>query len=176
MAQWKRRRARGKIVALNDPTITVIALLFTGYLLMAAEMFVIPGFGVAGVAGLICLGAGCYLSFETFGPVYGTVTVVGVLASATAVMVWIPKSRFGKDVVHSSTLEKARAAEPTVREGDVGEAESDLRPAGVARFGELRQSVVTEGEFLSTGSKVLVTEVTGSRVVVELAADDAEPS
>lgn len=161
---------------MSEPTITVVALLFTGYLLMAAELFVIPGFGVAGIAGFACLGAGCYFAYETFGPAYGALTIVAVLASATAVLLWIPKSRFGNDVIHSSTLADAHAAENAVATGQIGVSESDLRPAGVARFGELRQSVVTEGEFISANSKVLVTEVEGSRVVVELAAETGESS
>ena len=63
-------------------------------------------------------------------------------------------------------------AETTLESGDIGITESDLRPAGVARFGELRQSVVTEGEFIDTQKRVVVTEVRGSRVVVEAAASD----
>jgi membrane-bound serine protease (ClpP class) len=154
---------------MSDPVVTVIALLVAGYLLMAVEIFVIPGFGVAGVAGLVCLLAGCYFAYHFFGAGYGTLAVVLVLASTTAVLVWIPKSPFGRDVVHTSSLSKARSAEPKVTEGQVGVAESDLRPSGIARFGEFRQSVVTEGEFIDADSRVVVTEVRGSRVVVELA-------
>ncbi len=161
---------------MTDPAITVVALLVTGYLLMAAEIFVIPGFGVAGIGGFICLGAGCYLAYEHFGPAYGALTIVLVMASATAVLLWIPKSRFGRDVVHSSTLADARAAETELATGQVGVTESDLRPAGFARFGELRQSVVTEGEFIATDSKIVITQVQGSRIVVELAPEDKEPT
>ena len=161
---------------MTDPTITVVALLVTGYLLMAAEIFVIPGFGVAGIGGFICLGAGCYLAYEHFGPAYGALTIVLVMASATAVLLWIPKSRFGRDVVHSSTLADARAAETELTTGQLGVTESDLRPAGFARFGELRQSVVTEGEFIATDSKIVITRVQGSRIVVELTPEDGEPT
>ena len=161
---------------MTDPTLTVVALLVTGYLLMVAEIFVIPGFGVAGIGGFICLGAGCYLAYEHFGPAYGALTIVLVMASASAVLLWIPKSRFGRDVVHSSTLADARAAETELATGQVGVSESDLRPAGFARFGELRQSVVTEGEFIATDSKIIVTQVQGSRIVVELAPEDKEPA
>jgi len=160
----------------TDPTITVVALLVTGYLLMAAEIFVIPGFGVAGIGGFICLGAGCYLAYEHFGPAYGALTIVLVMASATAVLLWIPKTRFGRDVVHSSTLADASAAETELAAGQIGVTESDLRPAGFARFGELRQSVVTEGEFIAIDSKIVVTQVQGSRIVVELIPEDGEPT
>ena len=161
---------------MSDPTVTVVALLVTGYLLMAAEIFVIPGFGIAGIGGFICLGAGCYLAYEHFGPAYGALTIVLVMASATAILLWIPKSRFGRDVVHSSTLADARVAEPELAAGQIGVTESDLRPAGFARFGELRQSVVTEGEFIATDSKIVVTQVQGSRIVVELTSKNGEPA
>ena len=157
---------------MSDPTLTVIALLVTGYLLLAIEAFVIPGFGVPGIAGLISLGAGCYIAFQEFGAALGTLTIVAVLSSVTAFMWWLPKTRFGRDVVHSSTLETAKVAETTLESGDIGITESDLRPAGVARFGELRQSVVTDGEFIDAQTRVVVTEVRGSRVVVEAAASD----
>ena len=161
---------------MSDPAITLIALLVTGYLLMAAEIFVIPGFGIAGVSGLLCLGAGCYFAYQSYGPAYGALAIVFVLASATAILFWIPKSRFGRDVVHSSTLAEAHAANTDLASGDVGVTESDLRPAGFARFGDLRQSVVTEGEFITSGSKIVITEVHGSRIVVEKTLDDAEPT
>ena len=154
---------------MSDPAITVVALLVTGYLLMAAEIFLIPGFGVAGISGLLCLGAGCYFAYETYGPAYGALTIVLVMASATAVLLWIPRSRFGRDVVHSSTLAEAHAADTDLATGTVGVAESDLRPAGFARFGDLRQSVVTEGEYITAASPIVITEVRGARIVVELA-------
>ena len=157
---------------MSDPTLTVIALLVTGYLLLAVEAFVIPGFGVPGIAGLISLGAGCYLAYQQFDAALGTFTIVLVLSSVTVAMWWLPKTRFGKDVVHSSTLATAKAAETTLEPGDVGVTESDLRPAGVARFGEDRRSVVTEGEFIDTHTRVVITEVRGSRIVVEAAASE----
>jgi membrane-bound serine protease (ClpP class) len=158
---------------LSDPAVTVAALLVAGYLLLAVELFVIPGFGVVGVLGILCLLVGCYLSFHFFGGAYGSLAVVLVLSSTTAVLMWIPNSRFGKDVVHSSTLEKARASDTKLAPGQAGVAESDLRPAGIARFGELRASVVTEGEYIESGAKVVVAEVRGSRVVVEAAPEES---
>lgn len=158
---------------MSDPVVTVAALLVAGYLLLAVEIFVIPGFGVVGVTGILCLLAGCYFAYHFFGEAWGAVSVVAVLSSTTAVLVWIPKTRFGRDVVNSTTLESARAGETNVGRGQIGTAESDLRPAGIARFGEQRQSVVTEGEYIEAGARVVVADVRGSRVVVELAPEAA---
>ena len=157
---------------MSNPVVTVIVLLVAGYLLMALEIFVIPGFGVAGIGGLVCLVYGCYSAYHYFGAGYAALAVVLVLASTTVVLIWIPKSPFGEGVVHSSSLGSARAADPMVTQGQVGVAESVLRPSGIAQFGELRQSVVTEGEFIDANSKVVVTQVRGSRVVVEIATSE----
>jgi membrane-bound serine protease (ClpP class) len=158
---------------MSDPAVTVAALLVAGYLLLAVEIFVIPGFGFVGASGIVCLLAGCYFAYHFFGGAYGALTVVLVLSSTTVVLVWIPKTRFGRDVVNSTTLESARAGATTVERGEIGVAESDLRPSGIARFGDARESVVTEGEYIESGARVVVAEVRGSRVVVELVLEPA---
>ena len=157
---------------MSNPVVTVVVLLVAGYLLMALEIFVIPGFGVAGIGGLACLVSGCYFAYHYLGADYAALAVVLVLASTTAALIWMSKSPFGEDVVHSSSLGSARAADPMVTQGQVGVAESDLRPSGIAQFGETRQSVVTEGEFIDANSKVVVTQVRGSRVVVEITTSE----
>jgi len=82
-----------------------------------------------------------------------------------------PDSRLGRQLVLS---EEARAEDGYVASsgkltslvGERGTAASALRPAGTARFGEKRLSVVTEGEFIQAGAEVEIVSVSGSRVVV----------
>ena len=50
--------------------------------------------------------------------------------------------------------------------GTTGTALTDLRPAGVARFGQDRVDVVSEGDFVPVGSTLKVLRVEGSRVTV----------
>jgi len=153
----------------SDHIVIVASLLVAGYLLMAMEVFVIPGFGVSGIGGLLCLGAGCWLAFGWFGPLYGAVAVILVVATTTAFMIWFPRSRYGRDFVHEQSLAGAYAGDSNLTVGQIGQAESDLRPAGIARFGEQRESVVTEGDYIPADSLVSVIEVRGSQVVVEFA-------
>jgi membrane-bound serine protease (ClpP class) len=58
------------------------------------------------------------------------------------------------------------AARALLSSGAVGMAESMLRPAGIARFGDQRIDVVAEGEFLEKGTPVVVRRVEGYRVIV----------
>jgi membrane-bound serine protease (ClpP class) len=50
--------------------------------------------------------------------------------------------------------------------GAMGEAITDLRPSGRARFGRRRFDVVTEGSYLAKGQAVRVLEIHGNRIVV----------
>ena len=54
-----------------------------------------------------------------------------------------------------------------VNVGDIGEVTSTLRPTGKARFGDAIVDVVATAEFLTKGTKVVITEIHGNRVVVK---------
>jgi membrane-bound serine protease (ClpP class) len=50
--------------------------------------------------------------------------------------------------------------------GDWGVAESPLRPAGKAIFGDEYLDVVTDGSFVDKGSQVQIIQISGNRIVV----------
>ena len=54
----------------------------------------------------------------------------------------------------------------TVKAGDVGIAQSSLRPAGKARFGTQIIEVATDGDFIPQGRRVEVIEQSGGRIIV----------
>jgi membrane-bound serine protease (ClpP class) len=150
-----------------DQLLLVGLLLIVGYILLALELLVIPGFGVAGIGGLGCLGVGAVLAVRYFGAGYGGLVVVVVIVVTTFLMIRIPRTRYGRSMVHRDSLEGATAAQTPLAPGALGVAESDLRPAGIARFGEERASVVTDGEYIAAGEAICVTTVEGGRIVVE---------
>ncbi len=48
-----------------------------------------------------------------------------------------------------------------------GKSVTDLRPSGTAIVQSHRLDVVTDGEYIESGTPVVVTDVTGNRIVVE---------
>jgi membrane-bound serine protease (ClpP class) len=48
-----------------------------------------------------------------------------------------------------------------------GKAVTDLRPAGMARINSERVDVVTDAEYINAGTPIIVTGVTGNRIIVE---------
>lgn len=161
-----------------------------GMALMMVELFILPGFGIWGVTGLLLMLASIVLAgqefvipadaadWRTLRTSVGTVILAGCVVGAVGIflashMASIPGlSRFTlKPPVETSTgTSTTRLAAGhghiTVQVGDRGTAETPLRPAGVVIFGDDSVDVVTHGTFVEAGRPVVVIEVTGNRVVV----------
>jgi membrane-bound serine protease (ClpP class) len=150
-----------------DQLLFVGMLIVVGYVLLALELLVIPGFGVAGIGGLGCLAAGGVFAVRYFGAGWGGLVILVVITITTILMIRFPRTRYGRSMVHRQSLDGATVESSPLAPGQIGVAESDLRPAGIARFEEHRESVVTDGEYIAAGDPVRVTAVEGGRVVVE---------
>jgi len=169
-----------------------ILFIVAGLALIAFEVFVIPGFGIAGISGLILMLVGILASFappepgRTF-PIYipslpetverlkeGIVMLSGAMVVSIAGMVmlsrYLPKIPFLRQIVPANpTPSQVLIDDPydgAARVGDIGEAVGPLRPAGKARFGEMLVDVVTQGDFIEAGARLEVVERRGNRVVV----------
>ena len=154
-----------------------IALIIVALILLVLELFVIPGFGIAGIAGLAMMGYATYRIFE--GDAISAFSYTAIFGSSLLLLVmWLFASgKVGNRLVLAESLDgRPSAANKFLGAGGVanfeevigekGIATSDLRPAGVARFGNKRIDVVTEGDFITTGSTIEIVEIEGSRVVV----------
>lgn len=171
-----------------------LLLILAGVLLLAMEAFVVPGFGVAGVLGLAAIVAAVIRIFQNDAISVLATTAIGGGVLLGLLLWLLPSSRVGKlftltDRIGGSVAGAGSAAgggfvEPDVAKlvgdrsdlaGRTGLALSDLRPAGVARFDDERVDVVSEGDFISAGSRIRVLRTEGSRVTVR-EVDPGEPS
>ena len=166
---------------------TEVLLLVTGGVLLAVEIFVLPGFGVAGISGIILILIGMVLSFQSFvipSPEFPwqadilkrnvTMVSVSVLGSMVLIVVFFKYvfERIGRVVdgpYLAATLESAHsdadmAFVPKI--GDTGTASTPLRPSGKVHIGNNICDVVTEGQFIENGTKVTVSQIQGNRIVV----------
>ncbi len=162
----------GAYIATPANTLDLV-LVIAGILLLAAEIFIIPGFGVAGVLGLAALAFAIFRIFQD-----STVLVLSYTALFGGVLlalaIWLlPNTRFGSALMLSTRLTNKPAEDDSTPTstldqllGQHGVALSDLRPAGVARFGPQRVDVVTEGDFINNGTEIEVLKVEGNRVTV----------
>ncbi len=156
----------------NPTGLLDVAILVVGIVLLAVEVFLLPGFGVAGILGVAAIIVALVRIFEE-----GTLPVIGysVLFGGVllGVLLWLlPNSRLAaafRLTARIATPGQGSIEFPSDRQdlvGAVGTAASDLRPAGVARFGPDRVDVVSDGDFVNAGARVRVLRVEGNRITV----------
>ncbi|ACL20923.1 protein of unknown function DUF107 [Desulfitobacterium hafniense DCB-2] len=149
----------------------VVALVILGLSFLFLEIF-IPG-GILGIAGLVLLSAGIFLTAESalHGVAY-VCTMLLILGILVALSFRFPRTRrfWQRFSLNAKQSNREGYVAPTVDlesyVGCEGVAISPLRPAGTADFDGKRLDVVTEGGFIDTHSRVKVIAVEGTRVVV----------
>jgi membrane-bound serine protease (ClpP class) len=157
-----------------------ILLVGSGLALLILEVFVIPGFGLAGVLGIGALLAGLSLSVVGGGATWEfivqavgrvIISIILALAASLVVLRFLPRLPFGRRLILETGLPAAGGyasapAGDSTWLGKSGRAFSPLRPAGIAEIDGERVDVVSDGEFIDSGAPIVVTRVDGNRIVV----------
>jgi len=157
----------------------VVLLLGLGLVALAVEVFILPGFGVAGVGGIIAIATAIVLAMIGNAPTGADIAqALAVLGASLVITVavayaWLrhlPNSgRFSGLFLRQGLAQAEGYISAPARAdlvGQQGVALTDLRPAGTARIGTERVDVVTEGDYVSQGSPVRVVRSEGYRHVV----------
>lgn len=177
-----------------------LVLFVLGIGLLALEVFVIPGFGVFGVSGILLTLASLVLASHTFAGMTlteGFQESMGSLGSLAAAMVtviavavvlnrFMPSIPFlnrliltppgfamaGSDgpLLNPSLLSTMPVAVGAVDIGSVGITASALRPSGKAIFGDSYMDVVSDGAYVDHGTQVEVIRIAGNRIIVRVLA------
>lgn len=179
-----------------------VALFAIGLVLLMMEIFVLPGFGIAGVLGISCIIASVFgmlvknapdklpwpestVDWQLFaeGLVGLFLGFGGFLVLAWILAKYLPRLQLfsglilaprvaGGDVRMQVSMTSPPESETAiVNVGDAGEVVLTLRPTGKARFGDAIVDVVAEAEFVDRGTKVVIIEIHGNRVVVSPVED-----
>jgi membrane-bound serine protease (ClpP class) len=170
-----------------------LVLIGAGIVLVLAEILLLPGFGVAGVAGIVCLlvgVVGTFVSGDLRTPEGQSELWTGLGMTVTAlflagVVIWFvsryfdtlpllnryilqsdgsaPRSSAGGGLIAAMSAATTGGA---LQVGDAGVAETDLRPIGRASFAGRLVDVQATGSYISRGSPVRVVSV--GRFVIEV--------
>ena len=166
----------GHMIARIDAGIGLLIFLI-GVGLLLLEIFVIPGFGIAGISGIILTVAGLLFTLDTN---TGTWSAAGMTLAQSLVMMVVlggvllyilPKTSLWRSVV-LETEERSEggyaAPMSDLRRfmGKTGLSITPLRPAGIALIDGERVDVLSEGGFIERNVEIKVVEVEGNRVIV----------
>jgi len=159
---------------------TDLLIIFLGILLLLIEMIVIPGFGIAGIGGIIIIVFGLYRLLLPDVPVGEEVTdmamsgltigIIGGLVGLVLLFRLMTKTKFWKKLATPDVQDHERGYDTSLgledMVGQEGLADTDLRPSGWVTAGDKRIFVVSDGTFIEDGEKVKIITVDGNRVVV----------
>ena len=141
----------------------------TGLIVMEAFM---PGFGIAGIAGIILEIVAIVLTSTTFGMTWGIIATFAVLLFI-GIAVFLSyrsamKGRLSKSALVLQSTEDETPSTPSLQTWTdrEGTAVTALRPAGTIEIDGTRLNASTSGEFLPKGSPVRVTGAEGDHVLI----------
>ena len=149
-----------------------------GVALLLIELFVIPGFGIAGIAGIGLMLGSVFFVFRSaykFETAMFTLSSSIILAFALAIALsyLLPRTRAWSHLVLSAAMDSGSGFHSAPREdfqvyvGKTGIALTPLRPAGTVRVDDARLDVVTAGDFIVRDTPVKIINVEGSKIFVE---------
>lgn len=162
-----------------------IALFIVGVILLAVEIFVIPGFGVAGILGIICIVLGLALSLVLNNFFDFTITgserftsalllVAGSIVGAVVLSVIFGKSILKTPVFQRLVLQDEQRSQLGYVSGrqredllkKEGFAKTDMRPSGKIEIeGKWYDAVAMDG-YISRGSEIIVEKQENYNVFV----------
>jgi len=157
-----------------------LILAAAGVVLLLLEVLVIPGFGAAGILGIVAIvaslalslvGSGDTLTFILEAAARVVFALLFALLASLILLRFLPRLPYGRRLILERGLAAAQgyasAPESDARLlGKRGRASSPLRPAGIADIDGRRVDVVSEGELIDAGRFIQVTRVDGNRIVV----------
>jgi membrane-bound serine protease (ClpP class) len=161
-----------------------IVIFFIGIIMVFLEIFVIPGFGVAGISGIILIGTGLifalldndwfsFKSVETPDVTRSFLTVFsGILLSFIAILYL--SSRIGekgmfRKIALTADLESSESVNLNDNQlvGQTGQAMTDLRPSGKIIIRNEVYDAISNRGFIIGGTKVLVVKFENMQLYVE---------
>ena len=157
-------------------------LFLIGVGLIVLEIFVIPGFGVAGILGIIMMLGSVFFVFDKvheFSTAVLWLSISVILTSGLVILAafFLPETRLFQRFALATVMDTEMGYHSSSAEnfqaylGQSGTALTPLRPSGTARIGDKRVDVVTVGDFIAQDSSVKVVEVEGPKVFVEAVED-----
>lgn len=169
----------GRIVA-GLAGVEVVVLFAAGLVLLAVEVFVVPGFGVPGLVGLVSIIASVVLSFSSAKVAAYSLTVAAVLTAVLFAVLsrYFKRFRTWDRLVLRTKQDKAQGYVSTAVKqeliGQQGVTLTACRPAGTVLVGKQRLDAVSEGPYIPAHRTVQVVGRSGAQVVIREVTEDTD--
>lgn len=146
----------------------IITLILVGIILLLAEIFLIPGIGVAGFLGIIALCGATWLTFTGFGATAGVIVTIVNVALLSLALSYALRAKTWKRLELSTVIDNAvKEEEEKVAVGDRGKTVTRLGPMGTARINEKAYEVTALEGMIDAGTGVEVVLIENNKIYVK---------
>lgn len=181
-------------------------LLGLGVVLLALEIFVIPGFGIVGFLGIVLIliaFIGTFVPSEPapdpanppffhwpelpgtwdglkFGIIVLSSSVIIAVMGILLIVRYLPQLSLSRRLIpvnpRGAAMALGNAHPDAALVGEIGIVTGDLRPGGQARFGQEIVDVQSQGEYVEAGRRVQVLRRKGMNIIVRPLPEDSAAS
>lgn len=157
-----------------------LIMFVAGLILLALEMFVIPGFGIAGISGILLILVSFFMTMIGRFPNTDDLMTAGASISAAFILSvvgtyliikTIPESKFFSFLVVKQKHEHGSGVKATASYtellGKRGICSTDLRLSGKADIERKTYQVISEGSYINKNAEVEVVRVEGNKIIVK---------
>jgi membrane-bound ClpP family serine protease len=150
-----------------------IILFAAGFVLVGVEM-ITPGLHAPGIIGTACLIFAVFLVSDSFeeGAIV-TIIVLALLGIMLAVILGLlSQGKLKSPIILKEEQNKEKgfisSSDLNYLLGKEGFASTDLRPTGTGNFDGIELDVISEGKYISKGTKLIIHKVQGSKLIVKV--------
>ena len=150
-------------------TVLVIILVLVGGALLVTVLFLIPGFGLPGIAGFISIVGGVFCAYFYLGATAGHITLVSsLILCAIAIYIFIRSKMLDKMALRENITSKVNLIDGIdIKVGDKGITISRLAPMGKVRIADYDIEAKSYEAFIDQQTPIEVVALEGNTVIVK---------
>lgn len=147
----------------------IIILAALSLVLGLLEIFILPGFGFAGIGSIVCAVVDAILIYNAYGFSWACIAVVVAILLLVLMLYIVANSRTFDRMSLKTSIESTNATteQLSVKVGNEGRAITRLALVGNAEIEGKQVEVKSSGEFINSGTPIRVIKVDKAQIIVE---------
>lgn len=147
----------------------IIGVILFGIILVIAEIFIVPGTTIVGIAGGVMMIAGVIMGYtQQDSLLVGHVILAGT-SVAMLVLGWLAYRALQSSnysLLDTVSSQVNLLDSNTIHIGDTGETVNVLRPSGKALINDIKFEVFSVDGYIDSGTPIKVTKIEGNKIWV----------
>ena len=147
----------------------IIILAALSLVLGLLEIFILPGFGFAGIGSIVCAVVDAILIYNAYGVAWACIAVVVAILLLVLMLYIVANSRTFDRMSLKTSIDSTNATteQLSVKVGNEGRAITRLALVGNAEIEGKQVEVKSSGEFINSGTPIRVIKVDKAQIIVE---------